>query len=239
MATSGSVDFTLNRDEAIRSAFELIGVAVENETLQTEDIDIAARALNTMIKAWQAFGLQLWKRDTVTVTLVAGQAVYTMGATGDKVTDRPLRILEADRVSTDGTTTSLTSLTLNGYEALPNKAASGVPTQYFFNPTLDNSTISIWTVPDAAIAAEYTLSLIVQSPLEDMDATANNFDFPSEWLEAIVYNLAVRLAARYGGLDQAALSYLRRDAADILDLAKSFDTEDGSIFFQPDYKGSK
>lgn len=238
MATSGSVDFTLDRDTLIRTSFELLGIAVEGEDLDTDDITVASRALNLMVKAWIAHGLHLWKRDAVSVPLVASQNTYTLGRSGspDVTTDRPLRIIEADRVDGDGNSVSMTRLSLNEYEELPNKTSEGLPTQYFFEPTLDNSTIKFWVTPDTIAAADYTVELVVQSPLEDMDATDDNFDFPQEWLEALSYNLAYRLAPRYGfPLDK--LQFLRADASATLELAKSFDIEEGSVYFGANKEG--
>ena len=49
MATSSSTNFTLNRDELIRSSFEDVGVAVSGEPLATGDINKANVALNMML----------------------------------------------------------------------------------------------------------------------------------------------------------------------------------------------
>jgi hypothetical protein len=168
------------------------------------------------------------------VPLTSAQATYTLGRSGspDVTTDRPLRIYEADRKETStGITTSLTRLTLDEYENLPNKNQTGVPTQYFFEPTLNNSTLKLWPAPDATTASDYTVELVVQAPLEDLDSGTDDFDFPQYWLEAIIYGLAVRLAPRYGGLGIQERSMLRREAKEVLDLAISFDVEYGSIYF--------
>lgn len=54
MATSGTVTYTQNRNEIIRSAYELIGIAIDGEALNADDIDVAQAALNVMVKAWMA-----------------------------------------------------------------------------------------------------------------------------------------------------------------------------------------
>jgi len=239
MARSGSVNFTLNRNELIQSAFELIGVAVEGETLQSEDIAVAQRALNMMIKAWQAYGLQLWKRDKINIPLTASQASYLIGRSGaeDVTADRPLRILECVRKDSSSNITEMIKLSKQEYYSLSNLTTTGTPVQYFFDPLLDDSQINFWPVPDATAASDYSIDIIVQSPLDDMDAGTDDFDFPQEWLEAITYNLAVRLIQRYGSMEIQEQHILRKDARDALELAKSFDVEDGSIYFHPDMRG--
>ena len=233
MATSGSVDFSLTRDELIRAAFEDIGVAIEGEDLQPEDIKVANIALNMMIKSWQAYGLNLWVRDRKSITLTASKNTYTLGASGDVVMTRPLRILECTRQDSNGNIASLNRVSLEEWEILPNKDNEGVPVNYFYDPTLTNGALYLWLTPGAAEAAEYTIEIVYQAPLEDMDSSIDDFDFPQEWYEPIRLGLAYRLSSKY------ALSYrerlaLRKDAAEALELAQSFDVEDASLYFQPD-----
>jgi hypothetical protein len=74
----------------------------------------------------------------------------------------------------------------------------------------------------------------MQRSFEDMDAGTNDFDFPQEWLEPLIYGLADRLADEYG-VDNGIKGRIARRAAESLALAMSFDQEEGSIFFSPDF----
>lgn len=223
------------RDTAIRMAYEEIGVAIEGESLEPEYINVAQRVLNTMLKAWQAYPIQLWKRKTYNLTLVAGTASYTLGTgtVGEKV----MRVLEVERKDTDSISVPLNPLSLNEYRALSNKTTTGTPVNYYFTPNVTDATITVWPVPDATAAAEYTIDITYIAPIDDVNAGTDNFDYPSEWEEAIVLNLAMRLSRRYGGLTPTERAYLKQDASDALDLALSYDTEDVSILIQPDLQG--
>jgi len=97
MATSNSSNFTVNRDELIRSSFEMVGVAVSGEPLAVEDINKANVVLNMMLKAFQQYGLHLWKRKTVPITFVASQASYTLGqkTAGTATTDTLNSLVDA------------------------------------------------------------------------------------------------------------------------------------------------
>lgn len=241
MATSGSVDFTLTRNQLITTAFELIGEATEGEALGSEDISVAGRACDMMIKAMVAHGLQLWKRKKYTLTLTASQASYTIGRSGtpDLTADRPLRVLEATLVgngTVDTSRVTLINMSKNEYEAQSDLTTSGQPSQYHFDPVLDNSKLYLWPVPDATSATNKNVELIVQTPMEDMDSGTDNFDFPAEWLEALSYGLAVRLAPRYD-VDLQERYLLRKEAKEALDLVKGFDVEEASVFLQPDNEG--
>lgn len=310
MATSNSYNYTQDRDTIIRGAFEIVGVAVEGETLQDDDIAVANRALNAMLKAWIVHGLQVWKRKTYTITpLVLSQQYYDLGthyatsctyssdgatavtvtqnshgySTGDSVTIasagdadangtytitvtdeniytytaggtvtdstddgsttatlqtaekvlRPEKILEVERVGTDGTRVSMTQLTRQEYDDLPNVTTSGTPINYHYERRLGAGRFYIWPVADATSVSNDTIQIVYQSQIEDMDSSTDDLDMPQEWIEPTVYGLAYRLAQRYG-MKGSERDRLRLDAEYMLKLAKDYDVEDGSIYFSPE-----
>lgn len=75
MATSGSSDFNMTRNQIIIDALEHIGGISEGETPTAEANTSAARSLNLMMKAWQAEGVNLWTLDWVTQTISASSVV--------------------------------------------------------------------------------------------------------------------------------------------------------------------
>ena len=238
MAKSGSYDWTVTRDTLIEAAFRLIGVGHRGESVPADEINDAAEALNFMLKGWQADGLQLWKREEQTIPLVASQATYTLGPTGDVTMQRPLRILECVRRNTDNIDVPLNKLTKSEYYNLSNKFNEGTPVSYYYDPQLDNGELTIWQPPSTTTAAEYSIVIVYHIPSEDMDSANDNFDCPSEWLEAIKYGLALRLAPEYG-VDQPSYYALRGMFEDIYDKALTWDMESGSIYFQPDFQGQR
>jgi len=60
MATSGSVDFSVTRDELINLAHQHIGALGEGETCTTAQVTEAAKLLNMIVKARAADGMPLW-----------------------------------------------------------------------------------------------------------------------------------------------------------------------------------
>lgn len=237
MATSGSVDFTTNRDELIKDALLLIGELGEEEEPTAFQIAYGSRVLNKMAKAWQAHGLQLWKILQATVTPVTGDYQYTLGATGQVVMNRPLRIIDAYRRETStATDIVLTKMTREEYFDLTDKDVQGTPVNFYYDPQTPNGTMHIWPAPDSSFASKFTLQILYHSPTEDFDNALDEADYPQEWLEAITYGLAVRLAPGTG-LTVTERRLLQAEAQVALDLAMSFDVEDGSVFFQPDNRG--
>ena len=245
MALSGVDDYVLTRDEIIASAFEDIGVAKANEPLESEDIATAARALNTMALSWKAHGLQLWKRGRYTLSsattpaLTSGTYQYELGGTSGSFLIKPMRLLEVSRKDSSGNEVDLNRVTLNEYESLPNKTTTGTPVNYYYEPQRLVGQLYLWPGPDATFASNDTIEIVYQSPFNDMDVGNEDVDFPNEWYDALTLGLAYRLSGKYGTLDYRERALLRADAMDALELAKGYDVEDGSVYFQPDFQGMR
>lgn len=243
MALSGTDDFNLTRDEIIRAAFETIGVAVTNEPLDPDDVRVGQIALNVLAMSYKAYGLQLWKRgrytlnDATTPALTAGTAAYEFGGAAGDFLLKPMRILEAERVTdSDNISIPLTRLSLEEYDALPDKTQQGTPLNFYFEPGRLTSKMYLWPTPDATWAAANHIDIIYQAAMEDMDVGTEEVDFPNEWYRALILNLAVDLAPKYG-LEMRERQMLEIQAADALDLAKDYDVEDTSVFLQPNMRG--
>ena len=66
-----------------------------------------------------------------------------------------------------------------------------------------------------------------------MSAGTDDVDFPNEWYRALILNLAVDLAPKYGlGIQERDL--LKEEADEALQLALNFDVEDASLYLQPE-----
>lgn len=114
MATSGSTDFNMTRNEIIQDAFLLIGVLGAEESLDASDQAIAARALNRMIKAWQAQGINIWRYQEGTLFFdTANQAKWTLSSTsiGDDFSDSVVTTTTGADEAAAQTTITVTSST--------------------------------------------------------------------------------------------------------------------------------
>ena len=79
MALSDSTDFTLNRDEIIDSALELVGAKEADLTPDASEVAKAAKWMNLMIKSWHKHGTMLHVRTTGTIFLEKGKKSYNLG----------------------------------------------------------------------------------------------------------------------------------------------------------------
>jgi len=228
MATSGSTDFSVTRDDIIKRALRLIGVIAQGETPTTDQVSEAAVALNSLIKAWQADGMPLWAIKQRTVTLIADTASYTLS------TPKPLKVIQAwnhDTVSS--VDIPMRIITKQEYNILGNKESSGNPIQCYYDPRRDNGVLYLFPVPSSAQVGINSISLVYQAPFEDFDASTDTPDFPQEWYDAITYGLATRLAPEYG-IPSVDRRTLWQEMNTIKQEALNFGLEEGSLYFQRD-----
>lgn len=86
MATSGSVNFTVNRNRMIALATGAAGVSDPGQTLSSAKYALVSDILNMMLKSFQADGLKLWLRKQATVFLKDGTKQYSLSSTGAHAT---------------------------------------------------------------------------------------------------------------------------------------------------------
>lgn len=235
MATSGSYDFNLTRNDLIKDSFSNIGMGVDGEVLRNEYYDTASRKLNMMLKAWSNRGVPLWKKKSQSITLTAGKSSYSLGPTGDIVMQRPLAILSAVRRDTNNIDVPLIRQGYDEYWEMPNKSTNGTPVNYFYDKQTTNGVLYLWQQPGTTEAAEYTIEIVYSQPIEDMDIGVDDFDMPQEWYEAISWNLSSRLAAVYG-IEDETYRRVKKMAETMLEDAEGWDVEDSSIFIRPDHR---
>jgi hypothetical protein len=84
MSTSGSTDFSLNRDTLIKDSLIDLGAISSEDTPSSAIVEHASRLLNMMLKAWMADGLHLWKIKPFTILLENAKSVYSLSLTGDQ-----------------------------------------------------------------------------------------------------------------------------------------------------------
>ena len=85
MASSGSVDFSLTRDNMIARAFEMAGIINEGGTPSSTQLTIGAQLLNMAVKQWSGTadfsGQKMQSRKRAYLFLSEDNAIYTLGPT--------------------------------------------------------------------------------------------------------------------------------------------------------------
>ena len=76
MATSGTYSFSMDIDEVIQEAMEMIG----GEATLGEEPRSARRSINLLLQDWQNRGIQLWTIGTTAVTVTTSTTSYDLGS---------------------------------------------------------------------------------------------------------------------------------------------------------------
>jgi hypothetical protein len=230
MAVSSSVDFKSTMTELLTDARRLLGINAEEESLSSSELSIGLRFATKMLKAWEADGIGSWMLTEGTMTLVASTASYAFGA-GGAFTTVPFEIVSA-RITRSGTDLPMYRMTREEYQSLPNKTTTGYPTQFFYDRQRDDGTLYVWPSPDTTAG---TFKFTYRRRIMDLDSSADNFDLPPEWEEAITYNLAKRLLPVYGRSGTPEAAQIKEDALTSYMVLKSWDasSEEGSLIIEP------
>lgn len=171
---------------------------------------------------------------TVTLTTgidddtAAGNAVYVY----QNKAPRPLKIPHGMLEIQSTSEIELQSIGSEDYFRLGNKSAAGVPVQYYYKPLFTNGKFYLWpTVENETYFANLTCYI----PIQDFDSAGNNADFPIEWEEAIIWNLARRLYPEYGVTDPITIAEIKEMAAESLKEVNDFDEDEADVVMMPDF----
>ena len=199
MATSGTTVFEKNFaiDDIITEAYERLG----RFDYSGNDIKSARRSLNIMFQEWANRGLHFWEVGNNDITLVNGQAVYTMyRSTSDGTSDATAvygvdDILEAVYRNSSSTDFPLTKINRSAYQGLSNKTNTGTPTQYFVQRFIDKVTITLYLTPGASEAGN-KLNYYYVKRIQDAGAYTNEADVPYRFVPCMCAGLAYYLSQK-------------------------------------------
>ena len=197
--TSGTTTFdkTFAIDEIIEEAYDRLGMF----TLNGGHMKTARRSLNIMFQEWSNRGLHYWEIANNNITLVNGQAVYTMfRSTSDGTSDATAvygvdDILEAN-YRNNNVDTPLTKINRSTYQGLSNKTATGTPSQYYVQRFIDKVTITLYLTPGSSEAGN-KLNYYYVKRIQDVGDYTNATDVPYRFVPCMVSGLAFYLAQKY------------------------------------------
>jgi hypothetical protein len=238
-----STTFTITRDQVIQSALRKLGVLELGDTPDAATVANASLALNLFIKQMSTKGIKLWKINELVLPLVAGQSMYVIGpsstGTVDLNTDKPLKVIQAwlrdtsTNPSTDDVQIQL--LSKQEYNMLGSKFSTGTPNSIFMDIRNNTSNLYVYVTPDSYTQANKQLHFVVQQPLQDIMSAQSTPDFPNEWMNVLVWNLADQLAIEYSPPVNKRMEIAAR-AKQYKEELEDWDVESYSTFFMPDMR---
>lgn len=117
------------------------------------------------------------------------------------------------------------------YQSLPDKTFQGRPVQFWLDIQRDDPVIRLWP----AVQLQYTFYQLVLTRkryLMDVGTLTQTLDFPQRWYEAVVGELAARLAIEIQEVDVGLLPTLRGLADRAMQVAWDGEEDSSPVFFR-------
>lgn len=179
----------------LEAAVRKLGRLESGGSLTASEVTDGIAEMNRMLGTWNADMGPIFCETLDSLTWASGNASRTIGTGGDLNVARPMQIVGA-QIRSGTTDIDLTPITHREYQAIVDKATTAsIPLYLAYNPTIASSvgTLFMWPVPSASL----TIRITSLKPLVD-GVAATTVTLPPSYEDAIVLNLALRLADEYG-----------------------------------------
>jgi hypothetical protein len=231
LGTSGSAHATASFVETTLSAAEASGqtvISVTSSTGMTAADNVGIKMDDDSIH-WTTI-VSVDSSTQITITTATDAAA----SSGNKVyayttkADRPQKLLYAYRRDTSALDTEVSIIGETEYRRQSNKSSEGPPVEIWYHPTLTSGTLYVWPVDGGSTWDK--LIFVSQYLPDDFDSASDNPEFPIEWGECLVYNLADRLAPEYG-IPSRERRDLKTEAEFMLAEMLAYDVENADVQF--------
>ena len=185
-------------NDIVARALKKIGVLASGETIPAAEAADGLADLNSMLQSWNTDRLSIFTISIAAYPLTAGVPTYTIGPSGTFNAPRPQQIQNANIILTylnPVVRVPLSLLTDAQWAAIKVQQIPNTIPQYLYNDgSYPLSNISLWGYP----SLNQSLELYTWQALSTFTNLTDPVAFPPGYEEAIIYNLAVRLAPSYG-----------------------------------------
>lgn len=158
----------------------------------------------------------------------SGSSVFTF----TNLAQRPNRILSYRRKTfNQDNEIPVIAFSRDQYFNQVNKMSQGTVVNAYYSPQLNDGRVYVWqTANSVNDFVRYTF----ERPMQDILYGDDNLDIPPEWLETVIYNLAMRLVDDYD-VPNGKGDRVTQKAVALLDELLGWDEEMGSLNLQPDF----
>ena len=202
-------------------------------TVGMVEFDFIGIALDDNTRFWSTIlNVDSDTQVTLSSAFPSGSALGSTVFTFTDLIDRPQRVLSYRRKTfNDDNEIPVISWSRDQYFNQVNKHSSGTVVNAYYSPQLENGRMYIW---QTASSINDLVRFTFERPMQDITDSTDTLDFPVEWLEAIIYNLAARLVDDYD-VPPAKGDRITQKAVSFLDDLLGWDEEMESLNLQPDF----
>ena len=218
MATSGTYTFSMDIDEVIEEALEMIG----GEATLGNEPKSARRSINLLLQDWQDRGMQLWTIGTTAVTVTTSVTSYVLG-------EENIDVLEAV-VNRDNIDLQLERISMEEYLKVPRKGQTGRPTQFAVRRERDQSRVFLWPVPENSTDA---IKFETVKYFQDVSKSSQTADISRRFYPCLTAGTAYFMSMKRPGVDAGRIQMIKGEYEDRLLRAQEEDKERASMYILP------
>ena len=218
MATSGTYSFSMDIDEVIQEAMEMIG----GEPTLGEEPRSARRSINLLLQDWQNRGIQLWTINTTAVSVATSVTAYSLDA-------HNIDVIEAV-VNRDNNDLQLERISMEEYLKIPRKGQTGRPTQYAVRRERDNPVVYLWPVPENNTDK---VKFETVKYFQDVSRSSQTADISRRFYPCLTAGTAYFMSMKRPGVDMGRIQMLKTEYEERLVRAQEEDKERASLYLTP------
>jgi len=212
MSTSGTYNFSLDIDEVIQEAMEMIG----GEQTLGHDPKSARRSINLLLQDWQNRGVLLWTTDTTIVSVSTSVTAYAL-------TSSTIDTLEVVVNVSSGVDIQLSRISMEEYAIIPRKSQTGRPTQYAIRRSRTNPELFLWPIPDQD---GYSLKIEQVKYIQDVNKSAVQIaDISRRFYPCLTAGLSYFMSIKRSGIEGGRIQFLKQEYEERLARAMEEDRE--------------
>lgn len=218
MATSGTYSFSMDIDEVIQEAMEMIG----GEVTLGEEPRSARRSINLLLQDWQNRGIQLWTINTTAVTVTTSVTAYSLDS-------HNIDVIEAV-VNRDNIDLQLERISMEEYLKIPRKGQTGRPTQYAVRRERDNPEVYLWPIPENSTDK---IKFETVKYFQDVSRSSQTADISRRFYPCLTAGTAYFMSMKRPGVDMGRIQMLKAEYEERLLRAQEEDKERASLYLKP------
>lgn len=236
---TGFIDTTLTAAIAASTTTAVVSaVSNANTIFATVGVPALSMASTNYIGLQQTDGTMFWTTingtpSGTTVTLTTGPTVgCSSGARvvvyATKLT-RPLRTLDGFTRQLAGNDIPHLLIPRELYNRFGMKSSQGTSIQTYYD--VQENVGHLYVYPTTSDVTQ-TIYIEFQKAIEDFSSSADDFDMPQEWGEALKFNLALRIAPEYS-VPKDRYAQIKELASYTFERLNSWDQETSSVYLTP------
>ena len=219
MSVSGTYNFSMDIDEVIQEATEMIG----GEPTLGHEPKSARRSINLLLQDWQNRDIMLWTAETSTFTVSVSTTTYSLDSSS-------IDVLEAV-VNRDNVDIQLERISMQEFLKIPNKKQTGRPTQYAVRHERDNPEVYLWPLPENS-TDQVKVELIRY--MQDINKSAiQTPDVSRRFLPCLTAGVAYYMSMKRPNVDMERIAMIKTEYEERLSRALEEDRERVSLLIRP------